>query len=139
MSSKNQSRMKNDFSGYLSREENLVTIGLFKQVPQTSHLLLSKGIAWLFSKEFEVAVTNQRLIILPSSRHIWQEQDAIFADFDEVEFYKGLLSMTVLDVQKNYHGKPLQLRFQPGYDYQGMDQFDFIAAVKQAKEKQVEK
>ena len=139
MSPLNQTGIERVFSNYLSSEEHLVTIGLFKKVPPTSHLLLSKGMAWMFSKRVYVAVTEQRLIILPSSCQIKQEQNVIFAGFDEVEFYQGLMSTTILDVQKNYHGKPLKLRFKSSYRYQGMDQFDFIAAVKQGKRAKVEK
>ncbi len=134
----NQTQIEKVFSQHLSSGENLVTIGLFKKVPPTSHLVLSKGLAWIFSKRFYVAVTDQRLIILPSSFQIWQEQNVILAGFDEVEYYQGLLSTTILDVQKNYQGKPLKLRFKPGYRYQGMDQFDFIAAVKQGKRAMLE-
>jgi len=55
------------------------------------------------------------------------------------KFLSGeVLNNAILDVQKIYEGEPLKLRFKPGYQFQGMNQFDFIAAVKQGKNSHVE-
>jgi len=133
----NQKLIKKAFSQYLSSEEHLLSIGVFKKVPSTKWLLLSKGMVWLLSREFYVGVTDQRLIVLPASkakRLSGMEDDVIAAGFDEVEFYTDALNNTILDIQKIYQGEPLKLRFKSGYRFQGMDQFDFIAAVKQGKQ-----
>jgi len=132
----NQKLIKKTFSQYLSSGEHLVSIGVFKKIPSTGCLLLTKGMAWFFSDEFYVAVTDQRLIILPASRKKSLREtgeEVIFADFDQVEFKTDPLNNPVLDVQKLYGGNPLNLRFKSGFQFEGMDQFDFIAAVKQGK------
>ena len=137
----NPEQIKKWFSQYLSGEEHLVSIGVFKKVPSTGCLLLTKGMAWLLSQEFYVAVTDQRLIILPSSRkrrQDWMQENIIYADFNEVEFYADALNNTILDIQKIYEGEPLKLRFKPGYQFQETNQFDFIAAVKQGKKSHTE-
>lgn len=141
MSHINQSQVKKIISQYLSKAENLITIGILKRIPPTSYLLLTRGMAWIFSKEFYVGVTDQRLIILPESKRMRGEgfeEEPIFADFDEVEFYTDPLNNTILDVQSMYQGVPLKLRFKPGYAFEGTNQFDFIAAVKQGKKPQEE-
>ncbi len=129
------------FSEYLYGEESMVSIGVFKKVPSTGWLLLTKGMAWLLSQQFYVGVTDRRLIILPASRNKrqdWMQDNMIYAGFDEVEFYGDALNNTILDVHKIYEGEPLKLRFKPGYQFHGMDQFDFIAAVKQGKNSHAE-
>ncbi len=130
MSYINQSQIKKDISEYLDEEEYLVSIGIFKKVPTTSWLLLTKGMAWIFAPIFYVGVTNKQLIIMPESRYT-RGEGVVFAGFDEVGFYNDPLSNTIMDIQKIYDGAPLKLRFKSGYQFEGMDQFDFIAAVKQ--------
>ncbi len=137
----NQTQIKKDISQYLSSEEHLISIGVFKKVPSTGSLMLTRGMTWLLSQRFYVGVTDQRLIILPDLRKKNQEgmgENVIYAAFDEVEFFTGAFNTTILDVQKHFEGTPLILRFKPGYQIQGMDQFDFIAAVKQGKNSHVE-
>ena len=131
MSQINQSQIKKNFSDVLNDEETLVSIGIMKKVPSTSWLLLSRGMAWILATKFYVGVTDQRLIILPKSSQMGAP--VIFADFDEVAFITDPLNNTILDIQKTYKGDPLKLRFKSGYQFDGTDQFDFIAAVKQGK------
>jgi len=131
MSQINQSQIKKNFSDVLNDEETLVSIGIMKKVPSTSWLLLSRGMAWILATKFYVGVTDQRLIILPVSSQ--GGEPVIFADFAEVAFITDPLNNTILDIQKTYQGDPLKLRFKSGYQFDGMDQFDFIAAVKQGK------
>lgn len=136
MSYINQTQIKKMISQYLSEGEHLVSLGILKRVPPTSYLLLTRGMAWILAKEFYVGVTDQRLIILPGPKQFWErrlEQSVIFADFIDVEFYTDPLNNTILDVQKLYKGVPLKLRFKPRFNFEGMDQFDFITAVKQGK------
>ena len=132
----NQTQIKNEFTQYLSKAENLISIGIFKNVPSTTSVMLTRGMTWFFAPTFFVGVTDQRLIIIPEV--VKQGQSMIDAGFDEVEFYTDALNNTILDIQKIYQGKPLKLRFKPGYHFQGMDQFDFIAAVKQGKKSHAE-
>jgi hypothetical protein len=131
MSQINQSQIEKIISEYLNDEEKLLSISIMKKVPSTSWLLLSRGMAWILASKFYVGVTDQRLIILPESSQ--SHVDVVFADFDQVDFSTDPLNNTVLDIQKTYHGEPLKLRFKSGYQFQGMDQFDFITAVKQGK------
>ena len=126
-----QTQIKNEFTQYLSKRENLISIGIFKKVPSTTSLMLTRGMTWLFSPRFYVGVTDQQLIVIPEVSK--QGQDEIYAGFSDVEFYTDAFNTTVLDIQKIYQGRPLKLRFKPGYHFQGMDQFDFIAVVKQGK------
>jgi len=93
--------------------------------------------AWILTSKFYVGVTDKRLIILPESSK--NHESVIVADFDEVDFSTDLLNNTVLDINKTYRGEPLKLRFKSGYQFEGMDQFDFIAAVKMGKEAMREK
>jgi len=137
----NPTQIEKWFSEYLFGEERLMSIGVFKKVPSTGWLLLTKGMAWLLSQEFYVGVTDQRLIILPTSKRKtqnWMQEEMIYAGLDEVDFYGDALNNTILDVHKIYEGEPLKLRFKPGYQFHGMDQFDFIAAVKQGKNSHAE-
>ena len=137
----NQTKVEKDISQYLSSEEHLISIGVFKKVPSTGSLMLTRGMTWLLSQRFYVGVTDQRLIILPDLRKKNQEgmgENVIYAAFDEVEFFTGAFNTTILDVQKHFEGTPLKLRFKHDYQFQGMDQFDFIAAVKQGKNSHVE-
>jgi len=132
----NQTLIKKELSEYFSSEERLISIGVFKKIPSTTSLMLTRGMTWLFSQRFYVGVTDQRLIILPGNSR--QGQNVIYAGFDEVEFYTGAFNTTILDIQKLFNGTPLKLRFEPGYQFQGMDQFDFITAVKQGKKSPAE-
>lgn len=127
----NQSQIKKILSDILDDEEKLLSIGVMKKVPSTSWLLLSRGMAWILASKFYVGVTDQRLIIFPESSK--SNESVIFVDFDEVDFSTDPLNNTILDIQKTYRGEPLKLRFKSGYQIEGMDQFDFIAAVKQGK------
>lgn len=131
MAQLNQTLIKKELSQHLSSGENLISIGIFKKVPTTTSLMFTRGMTWWFSRRFYVGVTDQRLIAIPEVSK--QGQNAIFAGFDEVEFYTGSFNTTILEVQKLYNGTPLKLRFKPGYQFQGLDQFDFIAAVKKGK------
>jgi len=133
----NQSQIKKIFSDHLNDEEKLLSISIMKKVPSTSWLLLSRGMAWILTSKFYVGVTDKRLIILPESSK--NHESVIVADFDEVDFSTDLLNNTVLDINKTYRGEPLKLRFKSGYQFEGMDQFDFIAAVKMGKEAMREK
>jgi len=130
-----QTHIMNEFKQYLSKSEKLISIGIFKNVPSRGSLMLTRGMTWFFAPKFFVGVTDGRLIIVPEV--VKQGQSMIDAGFDEVEFYTDAFNTTVLDVHKLYKGKPLKLRFKPGYQFQGMDQFDFIAAVKQGKKSPV--
>lgn len=127
------SQIEISFTKYLSNEESILTIGTFKKVPSISHLLLTRGMAWFLSRCFYVAVTNQRLIILPNRR----EDEVLYANYDEVNFSTDPINNLVLNISKTYRGMPLNLRFKFRYQFKGMDQFDFIAAVKQRKGMQV--
>jgi len=127
----NKSQIKKIFSDHLNDEEKLLSISIMKKVPSTSWLLLSRGMAWILASKFYVGVTDQRLIILPESNQ--GNEAVLFADFDEVDFSTDPLNNTILDIQKTYRGEPLKLRFKSGYHFEGMDQFDFITAVKQGK------
>jgi len=131
MSQINQSQIKNNISEHLKGDENLLSLGVMKKVPSTSWLLLSRGMAWILASKFYVGVTDQRLIILPESPKSYES--VIFADFDEINFSTDPLNNTILNIQKTYQGEPLKLRFKSGYQFDGMDQFDFIGAVKQGK------
>jgi len=125
-------RIEKRLSQYLSDDEHLVSYAVFKKVPSVGWLLLTKGMAWVLSQELYAGVTDRRLIILPASRKRnrgGMQEEVIYADFDEVEFYVDGLNTTILDVQKFYNGEPLKLRFKSDNQSQGMDQFDFIAAV----------
>lgn len=131
MAQTNQSEIEKIISEYLNDEEKLLSITVMKKIPSTSWLLLSRGMAWVLASKFYVGVTDQRLIILPESRQNYEA--VIFVDFAEVDFTTDPLNNTILDIQKTYRGEPLTLRFKSGTQFQGMDQFDFIAAVKQGK------
>lgn len=129
-----QTQITNQFKQYLSKSEKLISIGIFKNVPSMTSLMLTRGMTWLCSSRFFVGVTDGRLIIIPEV--VQQGQSMIYAGFDEVEFYTEAFNTTILNVQKMYKGKPLKLRFSQGYQIDGFDQFDFIAAVKQGQKSQ---
>ena len=134
MSHINQTQIKQEISQYLSSDEHLLSIGALKRVPSTGWLLLTRGMAWFFFRDVFVGVTDQRLIILPDPKKKYQTEmgeNVIFANFSEVRFYTDALNNSILEVQKIFKGEPLKLRFKPGYQFQGEDQFDFITAVKQ--------
>ncbi len=131
-----QDEIKSAFSQYLGRGEQVLAIGVFKKMPSTGWLLLSKGMAWFFTPEFYAAVKDRRLIFLPASRfkgRMRAEEDVFTAELDEVELSSDALNNTILDIRKSYDGEPLKLRFRPGASFLGMDQFDFIAALKGVK------
>jgi len=56
----NQTKVEKDISQYLSSEERLISIGVFKKVPSTGSLMLTRGMTWLLSQRFYVGVTDQR-------------------------------------------------------------------------------
>ena len=137
MSQKNSKQIKETFLEYLSGKERLMAIGVFKKVPTTWMCFLTRGIAWFWSEEFYLAVTNQRLILLPDLErkdlgHVLKEAAVI--EFDEVEVSEGPFQSTILDIQKHNQLGVLKLRFKPGYNFMGSNMFDFIAALKRGKE-----
>ena len=124
------------FSPHLSGEEKLVSVGVFKKVPSISWLLLTKGFAWLLTQRFFVAVTDQRLIILPEAKKgkkIATDEQVICAAFNEVSLSNDPLKNILLMIDKTFKGEPLNLRFDSSTMVKGYDQFDFITAVKQAQ------
>ena len=130
-------QIKNSCSRYLSKDESLLIIGIFKRIPSVSWLLLTRGMAWILSEKIYVGVTDRRMIILPESRVKSKQEtaeDVIYAGFDEVAFNTDPLNNTILEIQKSYKNQPLKLRFKSGYQFMGLDQFDFIAAVKRGKQ-----
>jgi hypothetical protein len=127
-------QMMNNLNLHLVDGEEIISIGIFKKMPSTSWLLLTKGLAWILTQEFYVAVTNQRLIILPGATHrrrLQSFEDPIFADFNKVRLYEGPLKNTMLDVHKMYKGSPLNLRFKTECLPEGIDLYDFISALRQ--------
>jgi hypothetical protein len=125
-----------EISKYLTSDETLISVGIFKRVPPASMLLLTRGMAWFLSKEFYVGVTEQRLFVLPLLNKTGKKlifEEMISAGFDEVDIYQGFINETILDLRKSYKGKPLKLRFKTLLIDQAMDPFDFIAAIKQGK------
>jgi hypothetical protein len=136
MKTLDQIQINKNFSPHLAGEEKLVSVGVFKKVPSISWLLLSKGFAWLLTQRFFVGVTDQRLIILPDSSRRTQislGEVAIFANFDEVSLSNDPLKNIILTIDKTFKGEPLNLRFDGSMMVKGFDQFDFIAAVKNAQ------
>ena len=136
MKTLNQIQINKIFSPHLSGEEKLVSVGVFKKVPSVSWLLLTKGFAWLLTQRFFVGVTNQRLIILPEpkqGKQIAIDEQVIYAAFNEVSFSNDPLKNILLMIDKTFKGEPLNLRFDSSMMIKGYDQFDFIAAVKQAQ------
>jgi len=136
MSHKSYQQLRQVISQYLLPEENLVSIGLFKRVPPTGILFLTRGIAWFLAQDFFVGVTDQRLVILPVSKGKqktkWFE-DVIYANFDEVDFSEDIFRNSFLKVQKIFKGEPLKLRFKSRHRYTDQDQFDFIGITRQGK------
>jgi len=131
-----QTQLNKIFSPYLSDEETLVSVGIFKKVPSISWLLLTKGFAWLLTQRFFVAVTDQRVILLPETNNRSQipiAEQAIVAAFDDVALSNDPLKNIILMVDKTFNGEPLNLRFDGRMMIKGVDQFDFIAAVKTAQ------
>ena len=127
-----RSQVEQIISGYLQNEEELVSVGIFKQMPSITWLLLTRGMAWFLTKAFYVGVTNQRLIVLPFTiRSEEGFEEPIFADFGETQLYNGPFNNTVLEIQKIYKGEPLKLRFITGRFSQGFDLYEFVAALKQ--------
>jgi hypothetical protein len=127
-----RSQVEQVISGYLQNEETLVSVGIFKQMPSITWLLLTKGMAWFLTRAFYVGVTSQGVIILPyTTRNEEKFEDAIFADYDDTQLYNGPFNNTVLEIQKMYKGEPLKLRFITGRFSQGFDLYEFIAALKQ--------
>ena len=133
MSPANQAQINGAISESLAAGEELLAIGSFKRFPPTSWLVLTRGFAYLLAPRFYVGVTDQRLIILPESGLSTPDRGTIEAGFDEVSFSNDLFNNPVLDIQKSYQGKPLKLRFSSSHYLKGMDQFDFIAAVKKGQ------
>ena len=126
--------IERELSEHLSDGENLISIGIFKKVPSITWMLFTKGFAWLLTQEFYVGVTDQRFIVLPRSvnkRSVKYFEDVIYADLSEVRLYEGPFRNTMLDVHKMYKGQPLSLRNKSDCIPDGLDLYDFIAAVKQ--------
>ena len=137
MSQKNSKQIKETFLEYLSGKERLMAIGVFKKVPTTWMCFLTRGIAWFWAEEFYVAVTDQRLILLPDLEQKdlgYVLRQAAVIDFDEVNIAEGPFQSTILDIQKHNQLGGLKLRFKPGYSFMGNNKFDFIAAVMRGKE-----
>ena len=129
----NQKHIKEMFLKHLSPLEYLMAIGVFKKVPQPGTLLLTRGLACLFSEVYYVAVTNWRLILLPDPNQGGSGQSfgpVRHAGFDETAFFDGPFQNTILEIQKHKRKGGLRLCFKPGYDFMGSDKYDFIAAVK---------
>jgi hypothetical protein len=136
MKTLSQIQINKIFSPYLSGAEKSVSVGVFKKVPSISWLLLSKGFAWLLTKRFFVGVTDQRLIILPEpkqGKQITIDEQVIYAAFNEVSLSNDPLKNIILTIEKTFKGEPLNLRFDGSTMIKGFDQFDFIAALKQAQ------
>jgi len=132
-------KLMQEISKYISSEEKLVSFGIFKRIPSITFLLLTKLLAWVLTEDFYVGVTDHRLIILPLIKRIRGKAlygDVIYAEFDEVSFKEEYLNVTILSVKKTFKGQPLNLRFKYGYQSQGYDPFEFIAAVQQGKSAQ---
>ncbi len=127
-------QMKAALSTYLNENEELEAIGIFKKVPSTSFLLLTRGMAWFLSRDFHIGVTDQRLVILPVTKRslaTGKYEEVIYADYAEVHLHEGPLNNTMLDIQKIYKGKPLNLRYKTNLMPEGLDLYEFITAVKQ--------
>ena len=133
MSRLNQKQIKDIFANQLSPLERLMAIGAFKKVPPTGMLLLTRGLAWLFSEVVYVAVTNWRLILLTDPNQKGSDLGPAFAEdvsFNQIEFIETPIQNTILLIHPPSWGEALKLRFKPGYDFLGSNIFDFIAAVK---------
>jgi len=127
-------QIKSALSQHLAADDKLKAIGVFKKVPSTSWLLLTRGFAWLVTQDFHVGVTDQHLVILPVLKRCGFKRpydDVIIANFNEVHLHEGPLKNTMLDIQKTYKGEPLNLRYKNECVPEGMDLYDFITAVKQ--------
>jgi hypothetical protein len=133
MSPINQAQIKQTIGESLEAGEELLSIGSFKKIPPTSWLLLTRGFAYLLAPRFYVGVTDRRMIILPESSLNAFDKGTMTAGFDQVSLTSDLFNNTVLDIQKTYQGVPLQLRFSSSQKFEGIDQFDFIAAVKKGQ------
>lgn len=126
-------KIKDIFANQLSPLERLMAVGVFKPRPPTGTRLLTRGVAWLFSDVVYVAVTNWRLILLsdPNQKGLdWAVQNLAVLGFNEVDFLDGPFQSIILRVHQPGRGGVLKLRFKPGYNFLGSNQFDFIAAVK---------
>ena len=127
-------QIKAALSKHLSAGEALEAVGVFKKIPSTSWLFLTRGMAWLLTQEFHVGVTDQRIVILPVPKKCKvsdEYEGVIYADFDEVNLYEGPIKNTMLDIHKMYKGKPLHLRYKSNLVPEGLDLYEFITAIKQ--------
>ncbi len=106
-----RSQVEQVISEYLQNEEELISVGIFKQLPSITWLLLSRGMAWFLTRAFYVGITNQRVIILPFTMRSEEGfEEAIFADFSDTQLYNGPFNNTVLEIQKMYKGEPLKFK-----------------------------
>ena len=133
----NQNEIRKDISKHLSSAENLKSIAVFKKVPSTGKMMLTRGMAWSFARQFYIGATDRHLIIVPRKANKIQArmgEDVIFAKYDEIDFYLDNFNNVILNLKNGYQGKPMKLRLRSGYQIEGMDQLDFIAAVKAKKQ-----
>ena len=135
MSNQFYNQLTGRFLPYLAEDEKVVTAALFKKIPPVPNLILTRGFVRFFSHEFQVAVTNQRLLIIPIQK-IGDEkvfQEAISVAFEAVKIGKDLFNDPILEVHSERLERPLKLRFKPVAKALGLSKYEFVAAITQKK------
>ena len=120
-------------STYLSREEEVLSVGGFQKRAGYLKNKTTFGLARFSNKSFNIVITNKRVIVLPLNK--WNnkvEDDKVFsANFKDVEIKGNNIYIDISDADK-----PLKLHFFFGIEkLTGLSKNKFIGALYRVKRK----
>jgi hypothetical protein len=125
-----------EISPYLSKDEDVKSVGFFRKVPATRKLILTRGLARFFSQEFLAALTEKRMILVPVNKINGKTVygDAWDIDLKDVKFGNSLFSDLVLQVGIAGSRHRLRLRFEYGSSTNRSEKDYFMAALLNAQQ-----
>jgi hypothetical protein len=134
MSARFPQQVENEFQAYLDDSEAIQALGIFKKDPSVPHLIFTRGVARIVAREYHAALTQKRLIVLPVEHH---KGEKVFASpltvpKSAIDLDTNLFTEPVITLRTNTLAEPLTLRFKAGMRSLGLEETDFIAALKQA-------
>ena len=122
---------------FLNQGEQVISCGSFETRPSLTANVLTLGVASVANQVNVIAVTSERIIVVPYSRTKLKpsEKDVFSVSYDEVVINNKKLSPS-LAIHKPGDDKPSKYFFRFGMkSLSGIDKDGFIAAIEQRKSK----
>lgn len=118
---------------FLNQGEKVIACGSFETRPSAAANVLTLGIASVANRIQYIAVTNERILVMPFKRSGIKisEKDVFSVSYDEVVINKNNLA-----IHKPGDNKPSKYFFRFGLkSLSGINKEEFIAAIDQRKSK----